>query len=1397
MSSRLADLSAAEKRALLARLLREKAGERAAPRPALPAVVPDPAGRYEPFPLTDIQQAYWIGRGGAFELGNVGAHLYWEFDTPRLDPERLAAAWRLLIARHDMLRAIVLPDGRQKVLEEVPPYEVAVLDLRGEDPPVVAARLDAVRQRMSYEMFPVDEWPLFDIRVSRLDDQRALIHVSTDLLIADLKSIEILLHEWFQLYRDPQASLPPLAISFRDYVLAEQALQQSEVYRRSQDYWCRRIPTLPPVPELPLARTPGSFASPRFSRRSATLDQPRWSRLKALARQRGLTPAAVLLTAFADVLAVWSESLRFTVNVTLFNRLPLHAQVNELVGDFTSVNLLEVDAAPLSFAARARKVQEQLWTDLDHRHFSGVKVLRELARVRGGATRAAMPVVFTCNLVNDADAVSQVQSRFLPGRLGYGITQTPQVWLDYQVFEEAGALNVNSDAEVGALNINWDAVEDLFPAALLQDMFEANLRLLQRLEGDEESWLETTRHLTPARQLEQRSAVNDTGAPVPEGLLYSAFTAQARERPRQRAVVASDRSLSYEELDRCANRVARRLRQLGARPNTLVAVVMEKGWEQVVAVMGILRSGAAYVPIDPELPTERRLMLLERGEVHLALTQVALEPKLQWPDHVQRLALDPAFLSEGDDGPLDSASTPADLAYVIYTSGSTGVPKGVMIDHRGALNTILDINDRFEVGPDDRVLALSSLSFDLSVYDIFGTLAAGGTIVVPDASASRDPGHWNDLVEREQVTVWNSVPALMEMWVESLADRSGRAACPLRLVLLSGDWIPVTLPERIRILARQAHVVSLGGATEASIWSVLFPIERVDPEWKSIPYGKPMWNQQLHVLDEWLAPRPIWVPGPLYIGGTGLAKGYWRDEEQTAASFITHPRTGERLYRTGDLGRYLPDGNIEFLGRKDFQVKIQGYRVELGEIEASLAQHPDVREAVVTAVGAPGGSKRLVAHVVPRPDVPLADADLRRHLEERLPGYMVPSAFVALDALPLTANGKVDRKALGAPGLSDSRPAVDFVAPRDALELQIAEMWKDLLGLPRVGIGDDFFALGGNSLLAVRLMGRIERERGRSLPLDTLFRAATVEHLAAVLREEARSTESLLVAVQPRGDRPPFFCVHPIGGNVVCYAELARWLGPDQPFHALRARGLYREQEPFARIEPMAERYIQEIRAVQPEGPYHLGGWSMGGLVAFEMAQQLHREGQLVALLALFDVEPGELDDEMRHPARLFVEDWASQSGLDPDRVRERLGALSRDVSAADEPQTASIVEQACEAGLFPPDLGPSQIRDLCAVFTANALAARRYVRQRYAGALTLFPARSGLASAGQDGRSEWLPLAAGGVGVRVVPGDHYTMLREPHVQVLAEALAACLSQTPQMGRSVTVSGSPSEDQRA
>lgn len=923
---------------------------------ALPVIRDDREHRYRPFPATDIQQAYWAGRNIALRSSHFGNHGYIEVSAKGLDIERFNLALRRLIQRHEMLRAILLADGQQQILASVPPFEATIVDLRGWDEWETQNMLQQLRQEMDHQLLPVEQWPAFDIRIVLLAGEQAQIHLSVESLFIDAWSMHLLVQEFIQYYYDPTHVFPALKLSFRDYVLAERSLRDTPLYKQAQDYWNERITSLPPAPDLPLRQDADNEQSPRFVHYEGALDKISWSRLKTRAARANITPSGVLLAAFADVLTTWSKRPRFSINLSIFNRLPLHPQIHDIVGDFTSLIVLAVDSTTAdTFEQRALHVQEQLWRDLDHSAYNGVQVLRDLARGQQDMLKAVMPIVFSSLLIGD---MANQQTPPWQHTL-YALSQTPQVWLDHQVLEANGQLI-----------FHWQVIESLFPDGLISAMFSAYHQLLKRLTLNESAWQETGRSLLPLEQLTARAHANATDEPLEDVLLHQLFERQVRQREAQPAVITAQRTLSYAEVHYGAIRLAHHLRQMGARPNQLIGVVMEKGWEQVIAVLGVLYAGAAYLPIDASLPTERLRLLLMDGQVAIALTQNHLDISIDWPENIQSICIDTSYLQQTDitiDAPVQQAD---DLAYVIYTSGSTGRPKGVMIDHRGAVNTILDINQRFDVKSHDRVFALSALHFDLSVYDIFGTLAAGATIVMPPQTSLRDPATWLAMLLEHQVTIWNSVPALLQMLVDySEFTPDALRSSHLQLALLSGDWIPLPLPAQIKARVPAIQVISLGGATEASIWSIFHPIESIDPRWKSIPYGRPLRNQRFFILNEQNASCPIWVPGLLYIGGSGLARGYWHDEEKTRASFVRHPQTGERLYRTGDWGRYLPDGEIEFLGREDFQVKIRGHRIELGEIEATVLQHPDVLSTVVTTVATTteretGDEKQLVAYVV-------------------------------------------------------------------------------------------------------------------------------------------------------------------------------------------------------------------------------------------------------------------------------------------------------------------------------------------------------------------------------------------------------------------------------------------------
>ncbi|MGW6377082.1 amino acid adenylation domain-containing protein [Rhodococcus sp. NPDC055112] len=1024
-------------------------------------IVADPDSWLEPFPISDVQRAYWIGRDMRMTLGGVDAHFYTEFDGVDVDVIRLEDAWSRLITRHPMLRAVIDAAGQQRVLAEVPWFRIPVVDAQAE----YEGALADLRAQMSHQVRDPQHWPLCDLRAVRyrLDGRaRTRIGVSMNNLVLDGLSIMIVLSELDRLYREPELELPPVTLNFRDYV--HQVVPQPAAVDQARSYWRDRLAQLPPAPALPLAVDPAMLHAPRFERRVRRIDTEQWRAIGASARAHGVTTATTLLTCYAEVLGVWSGQRDLTVNLTVFDRSDVHPDINRVVGDFTSLLLVACRrSAGEPFATGVRRVQEQLGRDLSHREVSAVWVLRELAR-RSGTNEVAMPVVFT-SVLGLPEGAELVESTAFGERV-WGVMQTPQTWLDCKVYESDGGLVVE-----------WDAVAELFPPGVLDAMFEAYLFLVGRLaDGD---WSATVPDLLPVAQRAIRQQVNDTGRPAAATTLHDGFFATARRDPDRTALLWDGGQCSYAVLADGALRVAAALVRAGVRPGDLVVVSMPRGPEQIAAVLGVLAAGAAYVPIDVDQPAVRRDRILS-----------AVNP---------RVVLGPAEMAEAAQvDPLDvPVEVDADgLGYVIFTSGSTGEPKGVSMTHAAAMNTIGDINSRFQVTGRDRVLAVSALDFDLSVYDIFGLLSVGGALVLVTDEARRDAQEWIRLAERCGATVWNTVPTLLEMLLVA-AEHDGFPDS-LRVALVSGDWVGVDLPARVvRHSGGVCRLVSLGGATEAAIWSNAFPTDVATEDlagWTSIPYGFPLRGQHFRVVDPLGADCPDWVAGELWIGGAGVARGYHADIDATERAFPVVD--GQRWYRTGDVGRYRPGGVLEFLGRRDSRVKVRGHRIELGEIETALHAHPDVDRAVVVAPGQ-RTSRRLVGFIVA--DAAELDSEaVKEYLSARLPGYAVPASIAVVDTLPLTANGKVDRRALEALAAS-ADVGTGIEPPHGPIETAVAELWSDLLGVTAVGRHDNFFTLGGDSLLATRLIPRLRAAGLAGVELANLFAASDLAAFAAGL----------------------------------------------------------------------------------------------------------------------------------------------------------------------------------------------------------------------------------------------------------------------------------------------------------
>ncbi|WP_199434076.1 non-ribosomal peptide synthetase [Qaidamihabitans albus] len=1040
----------------------------------MPAVVADPEHRFDPFPATETQRAYWLGRSDQFALGGVGSHWYWEFDGEDVDIGRLEDALNGLIERHDMLRAVFDADGRQRVLPAVGRFRIPVTVT--DDP----AERDRMRERLSTRIADPARWPLLHVEAVTVGRHTRLAF-SFDYLVLDALSIVVLLRELAARYRDPEAPLRPLGITFRDYVLG--ATPPSGELARAREHWLARLDDLPPAPMLPLAADPGGMVAPRFGRLEARLEPAEWRGLADTARRHGVTPSAAVATAYAAVLSRWSARTDLTLNLTLFDRRDVHPDIDAVVGDFTSLVLVPYRPRQgASFAEDARAVQDRIWEAMEHRAASALWVLRELAR-RTGDPAVTMPVVLTSAL-----GVADDEDPFPFGEPVWGLSQTPQVWLDNQITERAGGLSVT-----------WDAVEGLLCPGVLDAMFTAFvdlLRLLARGEWEDAAVVAPVPGAAgtapPGMTLGERAALHD------------GFFAAAERNPGATALVTAAGEVSFGDLAGRALAIAGGLRAAGVGHGDTVAVVLPRGADQLAAVLGVVAAGAAYVPAGVDQPPGRLRTIVENAGAKLVITDTADVPA----------AVPPAELRVARPLPEPVPVSGDDLAYVIYTSGSTGTPKGVEMTHAAALNTVTAVNERFGIGPGDRVLAVSAMDFDLSVYDVFGVLAAGGALVLVGEDERRDAHAWARLARRHGVTVWNSVPALLEM---ALTAAGPGDLASLRTVLVSGDWVPLDLGERLAGGAPRARLSALGGATEAAIWSNVHDVTGSscatpgEPPPRSVPYGGPLPGQAYRVVDELGRDCPEWVTGELWIGGDGLARGYRGDPARTEDRFVWSISDGRgpcRWYRTGDLGRYRSGGVLEFLGRRDTQVKIRGHRVELGEVEAALLRHPAVDRAVAVVLDEPARNLAAMVASAARDlgapgDGALADAyaalpDLRALLADQLPAHMLPDRVELAETLPLTPNGKIDRSAVAAALVASASPGTPAL-PQGPLETELAELWAELLEVPSVGRADSFFLLGGDSLLGTRLVERMRRRFGIELSLRELTVAPTVERLATVV----------------------------------------------------------------------------------------------------------------------------------------------------------------------------------------------------------------------------------------------------------------------------------------------------------
>jgi pyochelin synthetase len=1077
------------------------------------------------FALSQMQAAYLIGRGDILPLGKVSSHVYHEFKLCDVDVPVLEQSLRRVVARHPALRAVISADGRQAVLDmaRLPERLIAVHDTRGWPEAQIHELHTALRAEMSAQVAPLDRPCAVDARLLLLEGDRALLLVSHDGLQIDGISMQILFADWAQALARPEVMLPALPETYSAQVHAEQRLRQGPAWRLARTHWLTRLRAARPAPpRLPLACDPANIERGVTSRHEARLDTVSFERFERNATAAGVTTSTALFAAYAEVLQRWSGPGSITLNVTLANRLPVIEEVDDTIGNYTVAVLVAHDAEAATFADRARTAQTAMRDALEHRHFNALDVARELAAESSTPIEASIPYTFNCALGHRSSAGELLGVETLGDEV-FGASQTPQVCMN------AFALRSH-----GGLWLQIDAVQGLFAPGVPDAVASACQTLLQQLADSEAAWTEESFELLPVDQRRRRDDANATAENVPVELMHAGFLRQARLRPDAVALCTSTGTLSYGELLQEARSLAQALAAHRPRPDEPVAVVLHKGPHQIAALLAVSMAGAAYLPIDAAWPLARRCTLLANARVRVMLCESTLED--QGLEGLARIDVD--CMETTAAVPTNEITTrPDHLAYVLYTSGSTGQPKGVMVSHHSVVNLITDINARYRVGPADRAFGISHFNFDLSVYDIFGLLAAGGAIVLPDHDKVADPGHWLALARTHGVTLWNSVPSIVQMLVDHCEATGLGLPETLRLVMMSGDRIPPALVAQLHSQGTRAELHSLGGPTETTVWNVCHPIGPLPREAAHVPYGKPTANNRYYVLDERLHDCPDWVVGELYAAGAGLARGYWDDERRTRDAFVVHPRSGERLYRTGDVGRYLPDGNLEIHGRGDFQVKVNGHRVELGEVEACLATHPCVRSCAVVGPH-PGASQQgLVAFVVTDHATSTLDAGLRdslkQHVAERLPRYMMPAHFVGLPRLPLSDNAKVDRKQLMA--MQAAPPAPPAAASMSMLEEQLARLWSELLQQPAVSAHDNFFALGGDSMKAARLIVKLRKEFAVTASLAQVMHYPTVHELAGFIA-------SLPSAAPPPPRRDPIrsFFRHPPSAENAMTTEAAR-----------------------------------------------------------------------------------------------------------------------------------------------------------------------------------------------------------------------------------------------------------------
>ncbi len=1158
------------------------------------------------YPLSPMQQGMLF-----HSLYAPDGQLYFnQLSSPisgQINSDNFKRAWQEILDRHPILRTAFVWAGLKQPLQIVPnrvelPWEQ--LDFRGlpaeEQTRKVQEFLLADRTRG----FDLTKPPLMRVALIQLGDAQWQVVWSHHHLLMDGWCMPIILKEFSALYDALQRgeNIPPATTRpFRDYIAW---LQRQEV-TKAEEFWRGLLKGFDSPTSLGIYKLTDEKPNSDSGEKTIKLSPEATTRLESLARQYQLTLNTLFQGAWGLLLSRYSGESDVVFGATVSGRPADLEGVENMLGLFINTLPVRLKVDPEQMTLDWLKELQEQQVDARQYEHAPLMAIQSWSEVQRGSLFESI-LAFENYPVNGPTANRPRSANF----------EMPDVKLFQRTSYPLSLMAWPAGPNL-AMQLGYDS---RFDDATVDRILHHLEVLLENILTKPDQRLREVSMLTTAEREQLLTQWRPNSTPVDADCVHQLFETQAAKSPDQVALTCGDRQLSYSELNEKANRLAHYLRSLGVGPEVRVAHCFERSLDAAISLIAVLKAGGTLVPLDPEHPRDRQTFVLADSEASIVLTQSWLSDTL--PPHSGRIVyLD----KEAETVALQSAANPenlsqsSDVAYLIYTSGTTGKPKAVMVEQGSFSNTLLATQSVFDFVATDVLLCMASFSFDISLFELMSLLLVGGRTIIVTRQEALDLKQLTEILR--DVTFLHSTPGWMRQFVNHLKNHSASSAgARVREVFTGGDQVPVDLLREIQQVFPKAEQKVAYGPTEGAIICTAYDVSP-DQLPKRSPLGKPLANMSVRLYDKQGQLVPVGVVGELYLGGRCVARGYLNRPELTAEKFVVID--GERFYRTGDLARYLEDGNLEFAGRVDQQVKIRGYRVETEEIETVLSEHQGIRECVVTARADANGEKQLVAYVVPSNGQnghgDFDASQLKRHLQQYLPEYMVPATFVQLDSLPLTSNGKVDRRALPAP--DGMRYSVrSFVAPRNATEIRLKKIWEEMLNVRPIGITDNFFELGGNSLLTLSLIGQIQKEFEVELQLADVMTVATIKGLAELIQENKQDDEwSPLVPIKPSGSKLPFYCVHAGGGNVVGFYDLAQCFEEDQPFYGIQATGLVEGQEPLNRIEDMAALYVEAIRKQQPQGPYLVGGYSSGGIIAFEMAQQLQRQGQEVGVVAMLD----------------------------------------------------------------------------------------------------------------------------------------------------------------------------------